>query len=877
MMMRIPTNRCINLCFEAQVARTPKAVALVCEGQTLAYEELNQQANRLAHHLRKLGVQAETPVAFCLERSFQPLIAILAILKAGGVYVPIDPVYPRERMEFMLKDAGISVLIAHAATLHLLPSLAPEIVCVNLDQVSLNGESAENPSTGTTPDNAAYIIFTSGSTGRPKGVVVTHHNVVRLFSSTEPWFGFGETDVWTLFHSFAFDFSVWEIWGALLYGGRLVVVPYRVSRTPSDFYQLLLEAGVTVLNQTPSAFGQLIQIDQTAPAESKLKLRWVIFGGEALQLGMLKPWFERHGDRQPGLVNMYGITETTVHVTWRPIRSADLAANLGSVIGEPIPDLTLHLLDAQLQPVAAGESGEIFVGGLGVARGYLNRPELNAERFIADPFSTTPGARLYRSGDLARRLENGELVYLGRADQQVKIRGFRIELGEVENALHRHPDIQQAAVISQTGMEGGQELAAWLVVRPGSELTLSKLRKEMAQSLPEYMIPGKYTIVKKLPLNANGKVDRRALETLAGDRLAFGTPFVAPRTDAERQLCAIWQQILEQDRVGIHDNFFEIGGHSLLALNFTLEVEKAFGRELPIATIFSAPTIAEFAVLLETGRSLADLPAHQSLRGQGQGIPLFYLPGIGGYEFLPRAIAQCLGETNRYYDGFQYPGLNGKEPIPTQVKELATGLIPEFQRVWPSGPACLCGHSFGGLVAFELARQLKALGREVPLVLLLDTRNPAVPPRPRSAGEMMRVFGKRLGQLGFKGWLDFVLKLAVKKIRFLIDYQWRSTPKSTNLAGGGHMVESLIRVYSQHQPGIYDGKVVLFQIEEWEYFEGFRFAPDPLFGWEKVALGGIELIQVPGGHFTMFDEPNVSKLAKLMQNSLNRIKHRSTE
>ena len=870
MRLKSQHNRSINGWFEEQVERSPEAAALVYSGQILTYAELNQQANQLARYLQKLGVKAETPVAFCLERSFQPLVAILAILKAGGAYVPIDPVYPRERIEFKLKDAGISVLIAQAATLHRLPALAPEMVCVDLDQVALKDESAENLSTEAAPDQAAYIIYTSGSTGRPKGVVVTHHNVVRLFSSTAPEFGFGESDVWTLFHSLAFDFSVWEIWGALLYGGRLVVVPYQVSQTPTAFYQLLLETGVTVLNQTPSAFGPLMQIDQTAPAGSKLKLRWIFLGGEALALGMLKPWFERHGDRQPGVVNLYGITETTVIVTWRPIRSADLTAKLGSVIGSPIPNWTVHLLDAQLQPVAAGGSGEIFVGGPGVARGYLNRPELDAERFLADPFSTTPGVRLYRSGDLARRLDNGELVYLGRADQQVKIRGFRIELGEVEAALHRHPDIQQAAVISQTGMGGGQELAAWLVLRPGNQLTLSQLRAEMSKWLPGYMIPEKFTVVKQLPLSASGKVDRRALESLAGERLAFSSSFVAPRTDTERRLCAIWQEVLEQERVGIHDNFFEIGGRSLLALNITLEVERTFGRELPIATIFSAPTIAELAFVLEADKDLADLPAHQSLHGQGQGMPLFYLPSIAGYEFLPRAIAQRISETNRYYDGFQYPGLNGKDPIPERVEDLAAALIPEFQRIWPSGPACLCGYSFGGIVAFELARQLKALGREVPLVLMLDSRNPAVPLRRRTVMETLQILWKRLRQIKFAGWLGFIWELAGTKISYLMGRQGGSNSQPAILVNRGRMAKSLEQAHDRYQPGPYDGKVVLFQIEEWEYFEGYSLAPDPLYGWEKVARGGLELVQVPGGHYTMLDEPNVSQLANQIQIYLDR-------
>jgi amino acid adenylation domain-containing protein len=593
-----PCDRCLHQLFEEQVERMPEAVAVVFEGQSLTYRELNRRANQVAHRLQRLGVGPEVPVAFCLERSLEPIVAILAILKAGGVYVPVDPSYPAESIDFILADSGVSLVITGSGTAG--PDFHPaaKVEQVPLDQIGADEETGGNLLAGTTPANAAYIIYTSGSTGRPKGVVVTHHNVVRLFQETKPWFGFGAADVWTLFHSLAFDFSVWEMWGALIYGGRLVVVPYLVSRTPARFCQLLLDEKVTVLNQTPSAFGQLLE--RLTSTRARRSLRWVIFGGEALQLGMLKRWFEQNDDDHPCLVNMYGITETTVHVTWRRITRRDVAAGRGSVIGAPIPDLQIHLLDETLKPVGTNVVGEIFVGGAGVARGYLNRLELNRERFIADPFME--GGRLYRSGDLARRLEDGELEYLGRADQQVKVRGFRVEPGEIESVLGTHSAVNACAVTARADAQGNLRLEAFIVVREPTALSAGKLQEWIRQRLPEHMVPSVFVEVDQLPLTANGKLNRKALAETAGIPLKAGTGYVAPRNDGERRLCEIWQYVLAVEQLGIHDNFFELGGHSLHAMQVATRVERFMGVPMTVATLFAKPTIAELAIILEGSR-----------------------------------------------------------------------------------------------------------------------------------------------------------------------------------------------------------------------------------------------------------------------------------
>ena len=452
---------CLHQLFEAQVKKTPEAVALKFVGQQLTYRELNQQANQLAHHLQTLGVKPETKVGIYLERSLEMIVGILGILKAGGAYVPLDPNNPQERLNHILEDAQVQVLVTNSQLRNTL-NQSNFVVYLDKDSDKIAQYSQNNLVSGVQGDNLAYMIYTSGSTGKPKGVLITHHNVVRLFKATEDWYQFNQTDVWTLFHSFAFDFSVWELWGGLLYGGCVVVVPFEVSRDSQAFYNLLIAEQVTVLNQTPSAFYQLIQVDEHSKTTEKLSLRVVIFGGEALSLPLLQPWFERHGDQLPQLVNMYGITETTVHVTIRRLTLADVKAT-SSLIGLPISDLQIYLLDKYQQPVPIGVVGELYVGGGGVARGYWRRSELTEERFVPNPFSNQQQGRLYKTGDLARYLPTGELEYKGRIDHQVKIRGFRIELGEIKALLSGHQGVQECIVLAREDEPNNKRLVAYIV------------------------------------------------------------------------------------------------------------------------------------------------------------------------------------------------------------------------------------------------------------------------------------------------------------------------------------------------------------------------------------------------------------------------------
>ena len=588
---------CLHELFEAQARLRPDATAITTEQGGLSYGEMNRRANQLAHYLRALGVGAESLVGLMIERTGEMAVSVLGVLKAGGAYLPLDAQHPRERLSLMLDDARPAVVLTQQHLVEKLNICAARVVPVDGDWRTFAGSPEENPDVLTTPDNLAYVIYTSGSTGRPKGVQITHANVARLMLGTQAWFDFGPQDVWTLFHSYAFDFSVWELWGALAYGGRLVVVPYLVSRSPEAFYELLVAEKVTVLNQTPSAFRQLIRAEEARGGADGLSLRVVIFGGEALEVSTLKPWFARHGDERPQLVNMYGITETTVHVTYRRLLGGDAHAAVGSVIGVPIGDLTAYVLDDKLQPVPPGVAGELYVGGAGLSRGYLNRPDLTAERFIPHPFSTKPGARLYRTGDVVRYATGDEIGYMGRSDEQVKVRGFRIELGEIESVLAQHASVQEAVVILSEDETGDKRLIAYFVPASGdgegTAPTDNDLRPYLKERMPEYMVPAAFLQLERMPLTGNGKLDRRALP--APSRGNLGVAFVASRTPVEEMLINLWREMLGLEEVGAHDSFFDLGGHSLLATQLVSRVRETFGVELALLQLFEQPTVAELA------------------------------------------------------------------------------------------------------------------------------------------------------------------------------------------------------------------------------------------------------------------------------------------
>ena len=596
-------TRRLHEIFEAQVALIPDSVAVTYRDQSLTYGLFNSRANKVARYLRTRGVGPDSLVGLCLERGLNLLVGILGILKAGAAYVPLDPSYPRARLAFMLADAKPTVVLVDGVLRDLCAIGFAQIIALDDDWSQIDKEPAadlDTSSAGVVARDLAYVIYTSGSTGQPKGVMVEHGNVTRLLKSTEHWFHFGRRDVWSLFHSYAFDFSVWEIWGALLYGGRVVVVPQRTAKDASEFLQVICREGVTVLNQTPSAFFSLMEA-QLENLHWRHSLRLVIFGGEMLDPRILKPWIDQYRVDRPVLVNMYGITETTVHVTYQALSRRQIESGRGSVVGVPIPDLDVRLLDDHGQLVPTGVVGELYVAGDGLARGYLHRPELTAQRFVADVYGLVPGGRMYRTGDLGRWRSDGSIEYLGRNDLQVKIRGFRIELGEIEAVLARSEWVKEAVVLAREDSPGTQRLVAYIVPRERAEgsaaPTFDSMRRTLLGVLPEYMIPSALVLVKELPLTTHGKLDRAALPAPGLTAFASHT-YEAPQGEAEEILAVIWQRLLAIDRVGRLDHFFELGGHSLLIMRMLEELRRA-GLSAQVQQVFTRPRLSELAQTLE--------------------------------------------------------------------------------------------------------------------------------------------------------------------------------------------------------------------------------------------------------------------------------------
>jgi len=569
--------------FAARVAERPNAVAVGHEQHRLTYRQLDRLSDRLATGLRRIGVQDGDRVGICLKRSVELVATMLAVLKAGAAYVPMDPAHPAGRLAYTASDAGLTIVVTT------LDGFPPVAVAVTPDELSTGTDAAAGPPTSTAvPADPAYVIYTSGSTGRPKGVVVPHVNVVRLLEATRDEFGLGPTDVWTLFHSSAFDFSVWEIWGCLLTGARLVVVPFWVSRSPEEFHDLLVDEQVTILNQTPSAFTHLSEVDRSRLRP--LPVRLVVFGGEPLDARTLLPWFDRHPETRCRVVNMFGITETTVHVTATTVtRQSALAASRS--VGRPLPGWSVRVLDPAGRPVPPGVAGEIYVGGVGVAVGYLNRPDLDAERFVV-----VDGERIYRSGDKGRLRPDGTLEHLGRLDNQVKIRGFRIELDEIRSVLAEDPAVAAAAVVLRAGDAATTGVDAYVVLDGAS---VDDVRRRAARMLPEHMVPTSVTVVPSLPLTTNGKVDVDRLPAPAKPNMTNGTGASVGDDGLVEDLRDVWNAVLGVE-VGPDDDFFDLGGNSLIAIRIAARSRERRLPTMSLRTLYQHPTVRGLVEAIRT-------------------------------------------------------------------------------------------------------------------------------------------------------------------------------------------------------------------------------------------------------------------------------------
>ena len=859
--------------FEAQVALRPDAIALAYEQETLSYRELDARANRLARLLRSQGVGPETIVALLHERAPDMIVAVLGILKAGGAYLPLDPEYPAARIAAILRDAGAKrIVTSRARSTMLIEALGgqgdiPPLVC--LDDPAVRERLASLPAHPMTDrertaalaaEHLAYVIYTSGSTGTPKGVGIPHRNVTRLVRETQPLCGFDESDVWSLFHSIAFDVSVYEIWGAFAYGGRLVIVPEETRRSTAGFLRLLREHGVTVLSQTPSAFDVLAAGESLEPEPGTLRaLRRVIFAGEALNPSKLAAWWLRYPADAPQLINMYGITETTVHTTFRRMTPAD-AVLAAAPIGGPIPDLALYILDSALEPVPDGVTGELYVAGPGVARGYVGRRGLTADRFVPCPFGP-PGERMYRSGDLAMRQGDGEVIYLGRADFQVKIRGFRIELGEIEVALTSgFSDLAQVAVVA-AGSGDDRRLVAYVVPRPGAILPdPAAMRERLAQTLPPFMIPAAFVSLDALPLTVNGKLDRRALPApvLATD----GGSTDRPLTPEEERMLRLWRQVLPAVPADAAADFFEQGGNSLLLLRLNSLITREFGTTVAFSTLYAEPKLATFARLAVEAGAWAEAPAVRLNQAPADAPSLFLFHDVSGRVLSLVPLARAL-EARVSVIALQTAGADA--PQSAGISGIVADLVAALRAVQPHGPYHLGGHSLGGVLAFEAARQLLEAGEPIASLSVLDGVGPAalaaLPVQDDPVAQVLAV-ARSLA-------IFFDLDVAVEAEELtpldpdarldLIVERLRRAGMPRELAESSQ-ARAMLRVYAhlQHEAALYRADPIATAIDL--YVSDQNDAAAVGAGWRDYA-GALTVHSAAGDHVGMLKPPAVAGLA----------------
>jgi amino acid adenylation domain-containing protein len=854
-----PRDVCIHQLFEAQAERTPDVVAVVFEAEQLTYAELNRRANQLAHHLRALGVGPEVLVAICLERSLEMVIGLLGILKAGGAYVPLDPAYPKERLAFMLKDAQVPVLLTQERLVAGLPEHDTKVICLDSDWETIARENGENPGVSTLPENLAYVIYTSGSTGQPKGVLVSHHSIAGHCRNAQRYYELDSRDVVLQFASLSFDVSLEEILPTLIVGARLVIMGTNVWH-PAEFHRKISEFGLTVLN-LPTAYWQELAREWAGVTElvPNIRPRLFIVGGDTMLPNVLKLW-QRTPVSSIRLLNAYGPTETTITATAFEVapRPNENTTYQRVPIGRPFANRAIYILDRHDNPVPIGVPGHLHIGGEGLARGYLNQPELTAERFILDPFRTEPGARMYKTGDLARYRPDGNIEFLGRADDQVKIRGFRIELGEIETVLGQHPAVREAVVLAREDAPGEKRLVAYVV----ADSSADELRCFLKDKLPEYMVPAVVVLLEALPVTPNGKVDRRALPAPDRSRPDLEKAFVAPRDDIELQLARIWEEVLGVRPVGVRDNFFELGGHSLLAVRLFSLIEKRLGKKLPLTTVFQGATVEHLAGILRQQATAGPTSSLVAIQPGGTKRPLFLVHPAGGHVFPYIHLARFLGPDQPFY-GLQARGLEDGQDPHTRIEDMAAWYIQALQTVQPTGPYLLGGWSMGGVVAFEMAQQLHAQGQRVALLALLDGRIPTpdetFPEEDSEAiGLVEQYFGisfgpmESLAELPKDDQLAFMLEQA--KSAGLV-------PEELDVSQARRFVKLLrsdLRATQNYGLHLYPGRITFFKASETPAGQ----SPDPTLGWSEWASGGVEIHVVPGNHANLMYEPHVEVLAE---------------
>jgi amino acid adenylation domain-containing protein len=871
-----PRNRGVHELFEEQARKTPEAIALSFGNGSMTYRELNARANQLAHYLHAAGLEPRSRVAVCGERSPEMIVGLLGVLKAGGAYASLDPSLPSQRLMLLLEDLRPRVLLLiQLRLLELLPervkSESSHIACVCLesDAARLAREPATDPVFPVEPEDLAYISFTSGSTGRPKGVAVPHRAVVRLVRNTN-FAHLSSEEVFLHMAPIAFDASTFELWGALLNGARLVVLPPQVPSL-SELAEAIQRHRVTTAWFTSGLFNQIVD----EKPEVLQPLRQILTGGDVLSPPHIKQALSMVG-KSCRIINGYGPTENTTFTACYLIPPS-YDGECSVPIGRPVSNTTCYILDEHLQPVPIGVAGELYTGGDGLATGYWNAPEETARRFIPNPFH--PGTRLYKTGDLARYLPDGNIEFLGRLDLQVKIRGFRVELGEIEAVLGEQSGVRQCAVTVRSDASGGKQLVGYVVPTQAPGPDAQEIQAWLRNRLPEYMVPTHIVALAALPLNSNGKLDRAALpapDLAQADRVGF----VAPANECESKLQLIWEQVLNVRPIGIRDKFFVLGGHSLLAVRLLARVEKTFAQKIPIPALFQNPTIEQMAKLLNHELSAPPVRPTSIVEIQPSGArpPLFFVHGVGGGMFWGYSnLARHLGEEQPIY-AFKSRGLEG-QPEFESIEEMADSYLADLRRFQPKGPYFLGGYCFGGIVAYEMARRLQSEGENVPMIVLINSNPPnssytqfewTLPASLRWAGNICRRTlvslhtrpGRLCNHLCWKtiGLFKRMVAGPAEPAWDINDYldlsQYSEAQRNVWAAHA--------RALAKYYPGTYQGNVTLFRSPCHLMF--CSFARD--YGWSDFVQGGVTVKIIPGMHETIIEEPHVARLAAAMDASL---------
>ncbi len=854
-------NACIHQLFEAQVERNPDAVAVVFVDalgaapgteQQLTYRELNRRANRLAHYLQQMDVGPEVLVGICVERSLEMVVGLLGILKAGGAYVPLDPEYPMSRLDFMLQDTQAKILLTQKRLTECLPESMAKVVCLDADWKQISLFSNENPVSNATAENLAYIIYTSGSTGQPKGVMVPHRGVCNHLLWMQTAFELTKEDRVLQKASSSFDVSVLELFWPLLAGLRLILAKPGGHQDSAYLAKLIAEQKITFLHAVPSMLQVLLEEQEIDACKC---LRYVTSGAEALPNELKERFFARMSAQ---LYNAYGPTEASIGVIYG-------RCNRGShqrlvPIGLPIANTQIYVLDSRLQPQPIGVPGELYIGGVGLARGYLNQPELSSERFIPDPYNQKLGARLFKTGDLARYQSDGNIEYLGRIDHQVKIRGFRIELGEIEVTLSQHPRVRETVVLAREDISGNKHLVAYFVTYRLQVPTTSELRNFLMELLPNYMVPSIFVRLDALPLTSNGKVDSRALPVPDQERPDLERAFVVPRDTVELQLTQIWSEVLSINTIGVRDNFFDLGGHSLLAVRLFAQIKKIFGKALPLAALFQAATVEQLATILRQSEPALWSPL-VAIQTSGSKPPLFCIHEIDGHILFYRKLALYLDAEQPIY-GLQAQGLDGKHAPLSRIEDMAALYISKIRTVQPHGPYFLVGYSLGGVIAFEMAQQLQAQGQEVAMLALIDSSL-------QKAIKLLPFFARLPRHLANFLQLESKEKLTYFQKKLGSRFYSNHTQPLPEAYYKSSLEEAHEQASRNYVPQVYSSQVIIFRaselIKDWSDW----YSVDRLLGWGHVVAGGLELHYVPGDHFSMIDEPNVYILAEKLRACLS--------